>query len=57
MQKNPKKPKPLGCEYSFIYMLVFHSSLMAEELEEKDDSKARMAAPPLTPQQTVWFVR
>ncbi|TWW70857.1 Voltage-dependent L-type calcium channel subunit beta-2 [Takifugu flavidus] len=30
---------------------------MAEEQEEKDVLKARMAAPPLTPQQTVSFVR
>lgn len=38
-------------------MLIFISSLMAEEQEEKDVLKARMAAPPLTPQQIVSFVR
>lgn len=38
-------------------MLLFNSSLVAEELEEKADLKARMAAPPLTPQQTVLFAR
>lgn len=49
--------KPLGWKYGFIYMLLFNSSLVAEELEEKADLKARMAAPPLTPQQTVLFAR
>lgn len=49
--------KPLGWKSSLIYMLIFISSHMAEEQEEKDDLKARTAAPPLTPQQTVSFVR
>lgn len=48
---------PLGWKYGFIYMLLLNSSLVAEELEEKADLKARMAAPPLTPQQTVLFAR
>lgn len=38
-------------------MPTFISSLMAEEQEEKVVLKVRMAVPPLTPQQTVSFVR
>lgn len=38
-------------------LLLFDSSLVAEELEEKADLKARTAAPPLTPQPTVLFAR
>lgn len=45
-----------GLKIQFL-LLLFDSSLMAEELEEKADLKARMAAPPLTPQQTVLFAR
>lgn len=51
------KNKPLGWKYRFIYTLLFDSSLMAEEREEKADLKAQMAAPPLTPQQTVLCAR
>lgn len=51
------KNKPLGWKDSLIHLLLFASSLTAEEREEKADLKAPMAAPPLTPQQTVLFAR